>query len=172
MANKCSLPAHALLARYQRADAYTDCFSTWVPLTATQAQYVNAFYTTWVFKVERWILKWAVKRPSTDTQVAQLASGQVTQFAAWDVEDRTENQLLLCDMHGRTRSWLMTCPDDDGGTQLYFGSAVVLRADQSGRKKAGGLFGLLLGFHKIYSHVLLGAARRRLIRQLRQDPTA
>jgi hypothetical protein len=34
----------------------------------TLAEYVNAFYTTRVFRLERIILKWAVSRPSTDAQ--------------------------------------------------------------------------------------------------------
>lgn len=44
------------------------------------------------------------------------------------------------------------------GTTLYFGSAVVPR-------KRGGMgwpFTALLGFHKLYSRVLLGSAVRRL----------
>jgi hypothetical protein len=90
--------------------------------------------------------------PSSDTDVRRLAQEQAGSFAAWSVEGRAPNQLLLCDFQGRTRSWLMTQPIESG-TRLYFGSAVVpLRAP----------YGVLLGFHKLYSRLLLSAARSRL----------
>ena len=122
------------------------------------AQYVEAFYTTWLFKLERWILKWALSRPSTDAQARELAAGALERFSAWRVEGRADNQLLMRDeFTGRTHSWLMT-EARAGGTRLYFGSVVLRRGDG----RLGGSFGLLLGFHKLYSRLLLGAARRRL----------
>jgi hypothetical protein len=129
-------------------------------------QYVTAFYSTPVFKLERLILKWAVSKPSTDTQAQQLAAGTVDQFAAWHVEQRAENQLLLCDFRGRTRSWLMLAPlgiAGSEGTRLYFGSAVVPVVNSSSGQAGLGLgFRALLGFHKIYSKALLLAARTKL----------
>jgi hypothetical protein len=75
---------------------------------------------------------------------------------------------LLTDMTGRTRSWLMVAPTgngDSGGTQLYFGSAVVPVADlATGARRMGFVFGALLGFHKLYSRALLWSARRKLTR--------
>jgi hypothetical protein len=132
----------------------------------SHAQYVNAFYTTFAFRLERSILKWAVAKPSTDSEVVQLAMGALENFAAWHVEKRCHNQLLLCDFQGRTRSWLMVAPlgaDAGHGTRLYFGSAVVGRKHSKTGKSAMGFgFRVLLGFHKLYSMVLLGSARRRL----------
>lgn len=96
----------------------------------TQSQYVIAFYTNSIFKIERIILKWIVAKPSTDLQAQHLADGSIDTFAAWQVEDRSENQLLLADFQGRTRSWLMVVPlvvGDEVHTRLYFGSAVALR---------------------------------------------
>jgi hypothetical protein len=82
------------------------------------------------------------------------------------VEDRAANQLLMCDLAGRTRSWLMVAPLQAGGassTRLYFGSAVVpVRDMASGQPRMGLLFKALLGFHKLYSRILLQAARSRL----------
>lgn len=159
----CPLPEASLLDRYRLRDAYTDCYSTDIADTVTQAAFVQAFYTTWVFKLERLILKWAVWKPSTDAQAAQLAQGGVDAFSAWTVEDRREDQLLLCDMHGRTRSWLMAVPLEGRsgtGTRLYFGSAVVPAKGKETDIGAG--FRFLLGFHKLYSKVLLHAAKRRL----------
>ena len=152
-----ALPDHALLQTYARNGSYTDCFTTTIPYPVTHAQYVAAFYTTWVFKLERFILKWAVSRPSTDEQARKLAAGADDPFAAWSVEARAANQLLLCDMYGSTRSWLMAEPDG-AGTRLYFGSAVVKR----GPAGIGRSYRLLMGFHTLYSRVLLHAAKRRL----------
>jgi hypothetical protein len=153
------LPAHALTQKYAREGAYTDCFETVLPRAVTQAEYVEAFYTTWVFKLERWILRWAVARPSTDAEARELAHGRLERFAAWGVEGRAENQLLMRDeISRRTCSWLMTEALPSGGTRLYFGSAVVSEADgRMGRK-----FSVLLGFHRLYSWVLLAAAVRGL----------
>lgn len=157
----CALPAHALLQHYTRNGAYTDCYVADLAMTVTHAQYVEAFYTTGVFKLERLILRWAVKRPSSDAQARQLAAGSLYQFAAWGVEERTADQLLMCDLFGRTRSWLMSEPQDSG-TRLYFGSAVV-PAKSAAPGQLGFPHSALLGFHRLYSRVLLGAARRRLM---------
>lgn len=160
----CSLPHDALLASYRDAGAYSDGYCTDIPGEVTLAAYVEAFYTTYVFRLERVILRWAVSRPSTDDQARQVAAGEIDAFAAWRVEARAENQLLMCDMHGRTRSWFMTMPGVEGGTRLYFGSAVVPAThSRTGKRSMGWIFSALLGFHKLYSRVLLRAARSRLI---------
>jgi hypothetical protein len=152
------LPESALLQRYREAGAYTDCYAVDVAAPVTQAEYVEAFYTTWVFKLERAILATLVAKPSTDAEARALALGEADAFAAWRVEARTEDQLLLCDYRGRTCSWLMATPVA-GGTRLHFGSAVVPVTDpRTGRKAMGGAFAALLGFHKLYSRVLLRAA--------------
>ena len=77
-------------------------------------------------------------------------------FAAWRVEDRAEDQLLLCDLPGRTRSWLMAASEGTR-TLLYFGSAIVPLSPG---------YRALLGFHKLYSRVLLRAAKSRLERRI------
>jgi hypothetical protein len=64
----CPLPDEALLNTYAENGAYTDCYRTDICAAVTLAEYVNAFYTTRVFRLERIILKWAVSRPSTDAQ--------------------------------------------------------------------------------------------------------
>lgn len=158
------LPPQALLNRYREGGrGYTDCFVTEVDLTVTHAAFVEAFYTTAVFKLERFVLRWAVKRPSTDAQARELARGTRETFAAWHVEARAADQLLLCDLNGSTRSWLMV-QRRAVGTQLLFGSAVVARVDpRTGRARLGLVFRLLLGFHKLYSRILLAAARSRVI---------
>lgn len=155
-----------MLRRYLDRGAYTDCYVTEFAQPVRQAEYVAAFYTTAVFKLERLLLSWLVGRPSTDAQAQELASGKLTCFAAWNVEARESNQILLCDFQGRTRSWLMSAPASGGQTTtLFFGSAVVPIVDKrSGQEKMGLAFQALLGFHKLYSRVLLRAAVGRLTR--------
>ena len=77
-----ALPDHALLQAFAAAGDYADCFATDLPRTVSHAQYVEAFYTTWLFRLERWILKWAIARPSTDDEARQLAAGAVERFSA------------------------------------------------------------------------------------------
>jgi hypothetical protein len=163
------LPDGALLHRYAGAGGYADCYVAEAARTVSHAEFVECFYTTAVFKLERLILRLLVSRPSTDAQARQLAHGMLAAFAAWTVESRAPNQLLLRDYTGRTRSWLMVAAAEDGastGTRLYFGSAVVpVRSPATGRSKLDPVFGALLGFHKLYSRLLLAAARSRLSRQ-------
>jgi hypothetical protein len=165
----CELPQGALLRKYLYAGAYTDCYVTDIPRRISQPEYVEAFYTTAVFKAERLLLKWLISRPSTDSEAKQLAAGALSSFAAWRVEGRAANQLLLSDITGRTKSWLMIAPLQTGSesdsTRLYFGSAVVPVISRKSRKRTLGFtFRSLLGFHKLYSRVLLFAARSRLTR--------
>jgi hypothetical protein len=162
----CVIPEQALLQKYALSGAYTDCFTAEVAGSVSHAQYVEAFYTGRVFKLERLLLSWVVRKPSTDAQAKWLASGELGTFAAWQVEERSSNQLLMRDLSGRTRSWLMAVPSGTGSsvvTRLYFGSAIVPTLDKrSGVAKLGFTFKVLLGFHKLYSRVLLSAASSRL----------
>ena len=133
-----------------------------IPRSVSHVDFVTAFYTTGLFKLERLILRWAVSRPSTDAEARELATRERDAFAAWTVEHRSENQLLMRDLYGRTRSWLMTAAEE-GGTRLYFGSAVLpTRSSTSKPPVMGVRFQALLGFHRLYSRLLLNAARRRL----------
>lgn len=162
----CPLPDGALLARYRAPRAFTDCYVTEVGFPVTIARFVAAFYTTPVFRLERLILAWALARPSTDAQAEQLADGRADTFSAWRVEDRREDQLVMADMKGRTRSWFMVSPGPAGtgpGTRLYFGSAVlpVINPGTGAAEMSPG-FRALLGFHHLYSEVLLFSARSRL----------
>ena len=53
-----TLPDEALLARYRDGRSYTDCYSVDVAHVVSHAAYVEAFYTSAVFKVERQLLAW------------------------------------------------------------------------------------------------------------------
>jgi len=160
---RCALPQDALLREYLRDGMYADCYRTSVAGHVSHAEYVEAFYTTAVFRLERLLLRWFASRPSTDAEAAGLARGTRDTFAAWRLESRGVDQLLLADFTGRTRSWLMVAAGEGGGTTLYFGSAVVpRRSRRTGKATLGVAFRLLLGFHKLYSRVLLRAAKARL----------
>jgi len=166
---KCALPANTLLATYLKNGAYADCYSTEVPGQVSLSEFIHAFYTTSLFKLERSILAWAVSKPSTDEQARQLANGISTTFAAWQVENRTEHELLMCDLSDRTRSWFMLIPVNgirDHRTRLYFGSAVVPLQDPKSRKSSlGFVFQALLGVHRIYSILLLYSAGSNIARR-------
>jgi len=158
------VPEHALHAHYGRDGGYVDCYVTELPRVVPLAEFVEAFYTTRLFKLERWILAWSVKKPSTDEQAREVARGQRGEFAAWSLEARSADQLLMCDFMSHTRSWFMATPSGERSTRLYFGSVVTARLDPAtGERKLGGTYRALLGFHRVYSRALLRAARARLL---------
>ena len=160
------LPERSLLSGYRARGDYTDCFTLDVAGEISQTHFVLAFCTSRLFKVERFILKWLVAKPSTDAEAARLADGQSDRFAAWTVEGRKPDQLLLCDYQGRTRSWLMAEATGVGlnaTTRLSFGTAVVATMDQrTGSKSMPLLFRLLVAFHRHYAKALLRSAVAKL----------
>jgi hypothetical protein len=164
----CALPEEALLSNYARAGAYTDCLTADIARPVSHAAYVEAFYTCGLFKAERFLLTYLVLKPSTDAQARELATGMSDSFAAWRVEARSANQLLMCDFLGQTRSWLMIGQRDNRAancTRLYFGTAVMpVRDKVSGQARMSFAFKLLVGFHGLYARALLRAARSRLSR--------
>jgi hypothetical protein len=168
---KCAIPTNTLLAYYSIDGNYTDCYTTEVRGQISFPEFVFAFYTTLLFSLERLILKLAVSKPSTDNEARQLAEGASEMFAAWQVENRSENEILMCDLAGRTRSWLMVAPVtivDGHRTRLYFGSAIVpVQNLKTGKPSRGFPYQALLGFHKIYSVLLLYSARLRLGSQVK-----
>ena len=159
------LPDDALLARYRdMPGAHTDCYSTVIERQVNAEAFIAAFYTTALFKFERFVL-FLIGRGCTDEDARALAAGTTDKFAAWTVEARAENQLLVCDFLGSTRSWLMSAPEGSGATRVYFGSAVVPRAkDGAGNPRPSAGFRLLLPVHALYARALLRAAARKLSR--------
>jgi hypothetical protein len=160
----CEIPHASFLDAYRLAGAYADCFVADIARPVSQAQYVEAFYTTGLFRIERLILAVAISRPSTDDEARKLSVGESDSFAAWHVESRSQGELLLA--AGRTRSWLMAVarPSREGtSTRLYFGSAIVPeKKPRKGQDPLGRRFRILLGFHRLYSRALLRAALSRL----------
>ena len=160
--SRSELPREALLRKYIAEGAYTDCYTTEITTGASFAAYVEAFYTTAAFKVER-VALWFIGKPSSDGDARRLARGDADSFAAWSVEARAPEQLLLCDFLRRSRSWLMIAPIE-GGARLYFGTGILPVGIGSGDGRLGFPFNALIGFHRLYSRILLGAARSRVVR--------
>lgn len=160
---RCELPDVALLRSYADKGAYTDCFATNMPINAAFATYVEAFYTSAAFRPERLMLS-LIGKASNDSDVRRLAHDDAKTFAAWSVEARAPDQLLLCDFLSRTRSWLMVVPISGGGTRLYFGSAVVPVGVGAGAGRLGFPFNAMAPLHRAYSRVLLSGARSRVIK--------
>jgi hypothetical protein len=162
----CEVPLNSLLRQYKDGPGYADCYVTQIPGAVTQAAYIEAFYTSPLFKIERTLLHYLASKPATDADAKALAGSAVTSFSAWRVEAQSSSELLLADFTGRTRSWLMAAPALIGnalpGTLLYFGSAVVPLPSQ-GAQNMGWLFHALLGFHRLYSRMLLRAASNRVM---------
>lgn len=170
---KCAVPVNTLLATFSKDGTCTDCYVAEIPGRILLAEFVIAFYTTFLFRLERFILKFVVAKPSVDSQARQLVNGDIEKFAAWQVEARSENEILMCDFQGRTRSWLMAAPIgtvNDARTRLYFGSAVVpVRDAKTGQPSLGFGFQAFVGFHKIYSVLLLYSAKSRIKSQHSRD---
>ena len=167
-----AVPEDALLRTYrgglrpERWRGSGDCFSVGVDRVTSLTEFVFAFYTSPVFRIERLILRLLAGAPSTDAEARWLAEGSGTSFAVWRVGERAATQLLMCDRYERTRSWFGVVPLKDGRTLLQFGSAVVSGSDHRTAAGAarGNLFRLLLRFHVMYSQVLLHAAKRGVMR--------
>lgn len=153
-----------MLRRYVDAGAYTDCYAADVATRVSFGDYVEAFYVGAAFRPERLVLG-LIGKSSNDADARRVAHGEAETFAAWSVEARAADQLLLCDFQNRTRSWLMVAAREGGGTRLYFGSAVVPVGVGSSAGRLGFPFNALLGFHQLYSRVLLGGARGRILKR-------
>jgi hypothetical protein len=151
----CDVPADTLLHEYA-LQHYSDCYTTTVHSNVDLARFITAFYNSIGFRPERVLLGLVLGRHADNQSTANLAAGQTRQFSAWKVEKRLPNEILLADMSGATRSWLMVEEISPGLTRLYFGSAVVGESGDDGRRPL--LFRALTPFHKVYSRVLLATA--------------
>src|ERR1700722_19418716 len=128
-----SVPEDALLRTFrggthpERWGRYADCFAAGFDLTVSLAEFVFAFYTSPLFRIERCLLRLLINAPSSRSDARAVADGTADKFAAWYVGQRTALQLLMCDRCERTRSWFRVAPKSGGGTHLQFGSAVAAR---------------------------------------------
>lgn len=159
----CPVPPDSLLDRLMRSrGAFADAYALRLPRAVPLAEFVEAFYTTRLFKVERALIR-LLGKPSSDAMARAVARSQGERIAVWTVEARTPEELLMHEDSGATRSWFKAEPQADGSTRLWFGSAVVpRRRGPGGEPRFSAVFHALLGFHRWYSRALLRAAARRL----------
>jgi hypothetical protein len=151
-----ALPDHALLQSRRAVGAFTDCYVLRIDRRVMLADFIAAFFTTPLFRLERWILARVLGHASTDAQARALADGHSDRFLAWVTEARSDTQILLG--MERTATWLMAEPAGDA-TRLYLGSAIEQRGAGGGWRHRA-----LLRCHDLYSRLLLRASARRLRR--------
>ena len=156
------LPPDSLLARLaSERGAYADAYTLRLPRAVSLAEFVEAFYTTRLFKIERGLIA-LFGRPSSDAMARAVARGEGERLAVWTIEARKPDELLMHEDSGATRSWFKA-EAGASGTTLWFGSAVVpRRRSPDGQPRFGWVFHVLLGFHRWYSRALLAAAAKRL----------
>ncbi|APG49136.1 hypothetical protein [Phaeobacter porticola] len=154
------IPEGSLLQQFaERPGFHVDAFVAHVGFTPSLNDYIVAMFDSRVFRIERALLALAAFKPTFKEGVAALAAAESDRLASWKTVQRTEQELLMEVEKGRVRTWLMVEPAQGGASKLWFGSAVVPKPAQTG--KAGGIgfvFRTLMGFHKLYSRVLLRAA--------------
>jgi hypothetical protein len=161
------LPSDALTATYKEQGAFVDCYSIDIATDISLIKYIQAFYTTSIFKLERSLLSLVTLKRTKDDEAVELSWGRSDNYSIWTVEGRESNQIMLCDFTGNTRSWLMVekSSGSEISTCLYFGSVVVPKGKvENGQASFGVLFHLFGKFHQVYSRALLNAAYRKLLR--------
>jgi len=160
--NETPVPLDSLLARLaHERGAFADAYALDIPRALSLADFVEAFYTTRLFRIERALIS-LLGKPSSDAMARALARGEAERLAVWTVEARRADELLMHEDSGATRSWFKVEPAG-AHTRLWFGSAVVpRRRGPGGEPRFGAVFHALLGFHRWYSRALLKAAARRL----------
>ena len=165
---KSEVPSGALSVVYLKQGAFVDCYYIDIPKKVSLSEYIMAFYTSPLFKVERMILSIATIRFALDGEALELSLGKSEKYSIWTVECRQFNQIILRDFTNKTRSWLMVQESSVGGadnTRLFFGSVVVPRKiSESGQPIFGSLFHMFGRFHQVYSRALLRAAYKKVLR--------
>jgi hypothetical protein len=158
------MPLHAGTFIAEQAELtgyYTDCYGIELGHAITLPEFINAFYTTPLFRLERLILALTPKGRMKDADVTALSSGESDNMSVWKVEGRRDSEILLS--AGRTKTWLMVVPSPNGSL-LFFGSVVVPEPPKrdGGTPRLGPVFDSLLSAHRVYSRLLLGSAAQRL----------
>ena len=163
-----TIPCDALAVKYINDGAFADCYCINIGNKISLKRFINTFYTTKLFKIERTVLSMITTKLTADKDAIKLSLGETESYSIWTVESRTSNQILLRDITGRTRSWLMVkhIGSTEMTTRLYFGSVVIPKyVSENGQVKFGTIFNVISGFHKVYSKLLLHAAYKKLLKE-------
>ena len=159
-------PETSLLAQRRGEDWYRDAFRACVPGHVTLGTFVTEFFAGPAFLPERMALH-LIGRGAGAAEIAALAEGTATRFAAWEMEAREADQLLMHDFLDRTCCWLAVSHEGDASDLgaphnagereqrfLWFGT---------GLRNPGGPFARWLKQpHRAYARWLLAGAARRL----------
>ena len=162
------LPPQSLLARKRGPECYRDAFRASVAGEVSLGELVTAFFSSRAFLAERMALH-LIGRGADHADIAALAAGRTERFAAWQMEAREENELLMHDFLDQTCCWLAVStrgPDgaldgplpvpERGRTFIWFGTGV--------REVGGPIMRNLQGAHRFYARQLLAGAARGLAR--------
>lgn len=160
------LPDDSLLARHRGPECYRDAFRVEVPGDVSLAELITVFFGSGAFLPERTALR-LIGRGAGRAEIAELADGRAKRFAAWELEAREENELLMHDFLDKTCCWLAVSPGGEapdlagglprpgaGRTYLWFGTGV--------RDFEGPIISRLREAHRWYARWLLAGAARRL----------
>lgn len=158
------VPEGSFLKAYEgREGCETDCFQADVPGHPDIDRFVHIFFDTWVFRIERRLLALLGEDYATSEDVAALAGRSSDTLAAWTVQDRSADEIILAFKRPRGRTWLQATQLDGslGSTRLRFGSALLPNIDSEGQT-ASISWGLKIGLplHRLYARLLLAAAAR------------
>lgn len=164
--SECALPDRSVLhpshERYSSEYHYTDSFMYESTENISFESFIHSFYVSKVFKLERFLLRLFLRKSITDGMAEELAKGERDNYAAWNEEYRNDNQLLMADITGSTKSWFMV-EKHSNGCKLYFGTVVMSKKDKAGQPKSPmPLFSWTVPAHKFYSKALLWSAKKQL----------
>ncbi|NRB30287.1 MAG: hypothetical protein HRU27_06805 [Rhizobiaceae bacterium] len=166
-----SEPEGAFISQYSTTlGGYSDCYYIDIQKDVALSDYILAFFSTPIFRMERLILNLVPSGRSNEQCVLDLAAGTGDKIAGWKTEKRDDSQLLLAVGDGPIRTWLMVqgSPYSETTTRLYFGSAVLPTGmTKEGHPKLAIVFRLFAGLHIFYSRLLLWWAARDLGRKSR-----
>jgi len=164
-ADKSAIPTHSFMQPFTEIEGCSaDAFKSSVEFPVALEEFIQAFFGSTAFQMERTLLKIMGKPYVSPADIKALAAGQQAQFAIWQVKERSDHEIMLKVGDGPIRSWLMVLPEQNGKTSLYFGSAVLPQGKtKNGTPQIGFLFRTLIGFHNFYSRLLLNSAIKKLI---------
>lgn len=159
-------PKDSLLHQYtEKPGCHADAFMAEINFTPSLKDYITAMFGSPVFRIERVLLAVAAATPTFKKDLTAFALAEKDSFALWKTMERSDQELLMEVEKGRVRTWLMVEPTEGETSKLWFGSAIVPKTTPS--REVGDIgftFKALMGFHKLYSRILLLAAIRGLKR--------
>lgn len=162
MVRAVDIPSGTMLKAYQAQEGcYTDCYAVDVAGAPDIERFIRIFFDTSIFRLERRILALSGLEATHADDVDALARGHRSRFAAWRLEGKTADELMLRFERPSGRTWLHVAdvPDQSGQARLFFGSALLPGArDNDKRPTIGWSLHAFLPFHRLYARMLLRAA--------------